>query len=298
MQHTYLLRKAVLDRVPELEITAQEFDAIKNARNALLNALAIEQKYEILVSNFLAFEKQMLDITITHLIRSSFSYSKASDTISALNIALVNLLTATRLYLDQMPKNIGIFKSDTTDTVAILKEKCASEYDTRFEYRYMEALRNYVQHAGLPIDSVRNAERRNPDNNIEMCLQVFAHKTSVKDDQQFKKAVLNEMPDKVDLAKTTRQYIESISSIHVCIRETISESVNAARMTIETARHRYAKIHEGPLIALAAINRNDGKEVASVPLLLDWDDTRIELQERNKRLIKLNERFVTTRAWD
>jgi len=59
----YSLRKGVLDKVPEIEITEKEYDAFSQARNILLNALAIEEKYDILIANYLDFEKEILDTT-------------------------------------------------------------------------------------------------------------------------------------------------------------------------------------------------------------------------------------------
>lgn len=49
----YLLRKAVINPVTEVEISAQDFSGLKAARGVLSNAFAIEEKYEIVISNFL-----------------------------------------------------------------------------------------------------------------------------------------------------------------------------------------------------------------------------------------------------
>jgi len=65
----YLLRKDVLGKVPEIEITAEEYAEFEKARNILSNALAIEEKYEIVIANYLDFEKQILDATASYMVR-------------------------------------------------------------------------------------------------------------------------------------------------------------------------------------------------------------------------------------
>lgn len=51
----YMLRKDVLAIVPEIEITEDEYTQLKQAHTILSNALEIEEKYEILISNYLDF---------------------------------------------------------------------------------------------------------------------------------------------------------------------------------------------------------------------------------------------------
>jgi len=55
----YLLRKAASGKAPEIEITAEDYAEFEKARNILSNALAIEEKYEIVIANYLDFEKQI-----------------------------------------------------------------------------------------------------------------------------------------------------------------------------------------------------------------------------------------------
>jgi hypothetical protein len=95
----YIIRKAVLAPTPEVEISPEEYSLLGKARGALSAALAIEEKYEILIGNYLALETRLLQIAATNAVRRTLSYSEFFDTRSALNIDLVNLLTAARLYL-------------------------------------------------------------------------------------------------------------------------------------------------------------------------------------------------------
>jgi hypothetical protein len=59
----YLLCKAVSGNVPEIEITAEEYAEFEKARNVLSSAFVIEENYEILITSYLDFEKQIFDTT-------------------------------------------------------------------------------------------------------------------------------------------------------------------------------------------------------------------------------------------
>jgi hypothetical protein len=71
----YVLRKAVLGKVPEIEITEENYLALQDARKVLANALAIEEIYEILICNYLEFEKQILNDTVYCMVRDNTGYS-------------------------------------------------------------------------------------------------------------------------------------------------------------------------------------------------------------------------------
>ena len=55
----YFISKAILGEIPEIEISAQTYTELNSARMILVNAFAIEEKYEIVVSNYLDFENSL-----------------------------------------------------------------------------------------------------------------------------------------------------------------------------------------------------------------------------------------------
>ncbi|MDT3736559.1 MAG: hypothetical protein ROZ00_10055 [Denitratisoma sp.] len=296
---TYVLRKAVLDIVPEVEITPEEFVTLKAAREILTDAFAIEEKYEIVVSNFLSVEKQLLDIAVTNAVRDTLSYGELFEIRSALNIRIVNLLTATKLYFDQLPQHIADCVPDRVDIADTVKRRCSEEYDKFFEYRFMEALRNHVQHRGIPIHFIRqDGHWTSFDELGQMEFSVFiaAQRDVLESDGKFKKTVLSEMTQDVNLLAAARRYVESLSSIHQFVRDLISDSVTAARARIESAHTRYSMVFDGSLIGLSALDVGEAGVRSSFPLLLEWDDVRIQLQKRNRQLVNLAKRYVTSKV--
>ena len=293
----YLLRKVILGKVPEIEITAEEYTEFEKAKNILTNALAIEEKYEIVIRNYLEFEKQMLDTTITDMVRTTLGYPDFFEVHLGLNIRLINLLAAARMYVDQLNQNVRECIPNIDNIKELVKKFFSKEHDDNKDYRFMEALRNYVQHRGIPVHSAPQGGRwtsLEDDGLLEYYMELYTIRSYLEVDSKFKKTSLDELDEKIDLKLATRSYMESLSNVHESVRSIITESVKAARELIENAHRRYADIHKGSLAGLSACKCSNKKLVCSVPLLLDWDDVRIELQMRNRKLINLRKRYVTS----
>lgn len=72
----YTLRPNILDSAPELEITREKFELIKQARKTLNAALAIEEKYELLYCNYIEYEKDLLSGTLDNMSRLTLDTTK------------------------------------------------------------------------------------------------------------------------------------------------------------------------------------------------------------------------------
>lgn len=291
----YLLLLPVLGDTPEIEIDESTYLAYKDAKEVLLNCLAIEKKYEMLLLNYLELEQQGWQIASSRMIRG-FPDSFFEDRLM-LDLRLANLLTTARIYLDQLPGHVRECLPHQCNTVSTVKTLCAAEYDSKWEYRFMEALRNHVQHHGLPVHFISSTLRRTEpgeDGLTEYSLKFASQKSKLKKNGKFKQQVLDEISDEVDLKLVTRCYVESLSNVHIEIRKHIAESVDQARQRIEDAFCQYREVYEERLIWLEA-QKVDGSEVTEkVSLLLSNDDIRIQLQRRNSRLSNLQRSFATS----
>jgi len=297
----YILRKSDLSDAPEIEISEESYVSYKEARYILLNCLAIEESYEILISSFLDLEKQILDATTVRMVRGYLGYSDFFYVQLALNIRLVNLLTSSRLYVDQLPQHVRECIPHRDNAKELVESILKTEYDENYEYRFMDALRNSVQHCGLPVHWTSSGaewtdlgkDGLSEDSMLEYYMEFAAIKSSLEKDGGFKKAVLNESPDKVDLKSTTRCYIESLSKAHNAVRELIQKSVQKSRLMLEDAHSQYSKIYSESLVDLCACKTDNQRLIETVLLMLDWDNVRIELQKRNRKLANLSKWYVT-----
>lgn len=108
--------------VPEIEITVKEYTKYKNARDILLNAFSIEEIYEIVIRSYIDFEKQLSDTSIIHMTRSGWDYRDIFEEKLVFNIRLLNLLTACRLYIDQVKPHVRECISNVPDSLTIIEK--------------------------------------------------------------------------------------------------------------------------------------------------------------------------------
>ena len=300
----YLLRLPFLGETPEVEIDEANYWALIEAKKVLFNCFSIEKKYEILLSNYLEFEQQILHVTASQMIRSfPPSTYEARQTIELdirlmIDLRLVNLLTSARLYLDHLTGHLKECLPQQFDVICLVKSLRTVEYNCRPEYRFMEALRNHVQHRGLAVHFVKLISSwtdTSEEGLLEYSLGILSLKSELELDEKFKKQVLNEIPNEVDLKLTTRSYIESLSNIHTEIRKQIASSVNQSRRVIDDAFRHFPK-EDDQEVNLLQVLQVDGKEIVkSDSLFLENDDIRKKLEGRNAKLSNLHLRFATNR---
>tara|TARA_R110000787_G_scaffold181039_1_gene293187 strand:+ start:443 stop:1360 length:918 start_codon:yes stop_codon:yes gene_type:complete len=298
MSNKYFLKIAAIGRFPELEIDQERFSQLKTSRPVLSHALAIEEKYEIIISNFLELEREATNASISEMVRNHTEYKDFFDVRLALNIRLVNLLTSVRLYTDQLSSHICSCSPHEENAKTEIKGIFSTEYDSSFDYRFMEALRNYVQHSGIPVHRISTDAKWTEleDGLLEYSLFFGTQRKELLLDGDFKKRVLNEMPDEVDLRSATRSYIEAISRIHKQAREKIKEIVDTSRLYLDRAIRDYMVICENEPIGLYAYEYQDTEKIDEVLILTKWDDVRRELIKRNGELVNLRKRYVSSQA--
>ena len=294
---------ALDDTYPDLDIDEDKFNNLKQARHCLSAALAIEEKYELLLSNYLDLEKECLNATLDYMVRSSTDYSGFFDIRLAFNRRVVNLLTSTKLYIDQIQQHVKSCIPDRPDIGNDIEALFSAEYDEYFEYRFMEALRNYVQHRGLAVHSTSLGEKwtsQEEDGELEFKTRLFTHRTEVEGDKAFKRQVSKEMPEKVDLVHAIRVYVGSISNIHCEIRNIVAHVSEASRQLILEFINKYEDVDGKKSIGLSAIKfipkEPVDETIEKVPLLLEWDDIRLNLIKKNGSLTNLNKRYVSNSA--
>jgi len=292
----YFLILSTLGECPTLTIDSDRFLLLKASKRILAEALAVEEEYEMVIYNYIDLEKESINVSISHMVRNYRGYVDSFDVRLALNRRFMNLLTSVRLYTDQLtahciaclPKESGI-----KERVNLL---FSTEYDKNFDYRFMEALRNHIQHYGTAVHHVMFGGRWTAlDGNglLEYLSSFTAEKKVIASDGHFKKQVLDEMPEKVDLISASRGYIEAVSSIHNNARKMISKSVNEARALIQTAIDDYRAAYKKDFVGLSAYIFDGNIKIDETQIFLNWDDIRIELEKRNNQLVNLKKRYVT-----
>jgi vacuolar-type H+-ATPase subunit E/Vma4 len=126
-------------------------------------------------------------------------------------------------------------------------------------------------------------------------IDIYALKSRLAENTGFKASVFKELPDKIDLKKATRSYLGAISSIQAEVRRITRNAVESSRSVIEKYLEKYAELNNGNSFAIGAYNAASHKlGVKPVMLLLEWDDVRVELSEKNQSISNMEKRHVSS----
>ncbi|MFM9380228.1 hypothetical protein [Pseudomonas sp. UV AK001] len=278
MSVKFLLRSQTMGPQVVVEIDAARHEDILCARQTLIDAKNFEERYEMIIGNYVALERFFADYALTSRIHTVYSYHSASAIFMEANRLVMNLLTTFKSYLDQSPRSFKHLSIDFKDVFTKATRKTFSEC---IAYRFISSIRNHVQHAAPPIHLITGTDLRKPW--IDQG-EFFCKKEILAQDKDFKKEVLDEIGDQVDLKVAFRQFMESLSSLHAGVRHTLRDSVNRGRDTFECAIDEYlnAQPDGRSAIGLALFKEVEGGLFLSTPVFLDWDETRIELASKNR----------------
>jgi hypothetical protein len=188
-----------------------------------------EETLIIVTQNFNEFELELLQGAQTRIESGLGDYAESMDLRLAIDRRLLNVLTASRLYLDQTDHVLcELFGGDSEEQKLLLGFR-SKVYDERFGYRVMEALRNYAQHRGLAVARIGCRQRnvQTPDAPLwEISIVPELSSSELAGDSKFKKSVAQEMSERgefVDLRPIVREYVAGLSEIHSMFRGIIDQ---------------------------------------------------------------------------
>lgn len=285
MTHKYILEQRVIGRHLRIDITEERYNELAHARKVLSDALAFEQCYELLLGNFISMELAFTEICLRTTVEPQFRYPEIAETIRQANRHVVNVLTAMKAYTDQVKQNFKCVERQPPFK-QVAKDELSKVLDRSPDYRFMSELRNYVQHKATAIHGFEEKSTASCDPNgwVEM-VRFYATKASLSADKKFDARVLEEQPEKIDVRRCTRRSVQEIGVAHMALRKAIAGNIAQARSVIESAIHDYQEGGAESVVGLCATR--DGDIGANVPVMLDWDDARLQLVEKNARRPRL-----------
>lgn len=286
-----------------LPLSEVEFQKLAAARMILAEGLTLEHNYDLLIANYIELEQEQLMLAVQSAIRQDWNYGKIEQALLQLNQRLFNLLASARFYCDSYESHLQKMKSAGSAHINIesIKSLLAQCYEQNAEYRFMEALRNHSQHHGLPVHLVsykwRRVEGDEPEIQLEYAVDFISESQTLGTNPKFKKNVLEEINDKVDLKLTSRKYMECIGSIQAKIRSETAAFLADAREYIRQIIELCRKQPDFDLVGLAAYTVfENGTRKREFPVLLEWDDVRIALEKKNGSLKRVASLHITSKS--
>ena len=296
----YVLRRWALNAQPEIKIDFTRYTALKRAIEVQRAALDVEQKFDLVIANYEEFEREILSVTLGHMVRHASKWGQMSDARLLLNRRIVNLLSTCRLYVDQVQHSAQspCFSGCTLEQVKALFSK---QYEMSLGYRVMEALRNHIQHRSLAISRISypsKMEKKDGDNPLwSYKLSLGLDLDALREDETFKQPILEELASlseiQNDIILFVRQHVEGIAGAHSSLRELITENIRVADSTVVRALADWkAAGHEES--GLAALHlRSDSRVEEHVFITSNFKNKREELLAENQTHMNLSRRFVT-----
>ena len=295
------LVRLVLGSSAFVPITEHEFNEIRVAKAALIEALSLEEKFDVVIENHLEFETCLLEATARHMLLRNQDYQWFQIERNLYNRRLLNLLSACRSYLDRSKHHVKAMMPENP-AITQLNARLSHHYDNCLGYRVMEALRNFVQHRGFPIHAVSYPSRWLGDGDqkrLEFGLSPYIKTEYLFEDGQFKKSVLkelNELGGRVNLKPLVRDYISVLGDVHELIRGLLRPELEAWDKAVLGAIEKFqsANPKDDSVTGLAAVAKDKDSVMEKVELFKDLIEYRRSMQRKNCSLSKLRFRYVTS----
>lgn len=299
---TYVIKKAVLNKVPELSISAERFEELVVAREGISETLGMEEKFNLLLENYVEFEDCLLHSTVEMVVFIPLDWDDFIEHRHEFNRRTLNLLSAGRLLLDQLRHHMSsLFGSDSAERER-LEESIRSAKQDHLGFRAVEALRNYVQHRDLPIQGFSQPNwRTGVDAEAERRATVtpLVSLTKLSEDRKFSKRILAELQevgrDSIDLKPLIREWVACLAGIHAVARELVGESIQQWDSAVNAAINEYKRNHGEDVLGLAAgVQDERGVWTRKVWLGSAPSERRQRLVHRTRRVHSLGKVDVTS----
>lgn len=283
------LTTLVLGNTDFVPISEQEFCEIKVALDCLGQCLFVEEKYDFIVQNYAELTKayeRSKELCISARPESEYRYDK-----SELNRHVVNLLTTTRMYIDQAKRYGKKINRLTGHCVLDFEAKFKVQYDEKLGYRVMEQLRNFVQHRGDAVHNVTyEAYKHYVDEQmqIKQRVEAYVNPDQLAKDKKFNSEVLCELkslPKGGNLQDFTNEFLHGLAVVHSYFREQMRGHNEIAESIVNRTITTYKRTlgDTGSTVALAAIERNTtGNTVATLAILATAIKQRKFYEEKNR----------------
>lgn len=298
----YGITKHVSNFFDVLELSEEDYVAAKMAIENMYELLFLEEKLDLVVENYLEYETDLLSAANRFMMFQNHTYSLLNYERNLISRRIINLLTACRLYLDQSIHHLRKVIKDSGNLEEKVMQDRNNSYDTRFGYRVMESLRNYVQHRGQPIHELNFNSKTvslQDDAKILYTLTPLIVVSELEADKKFKKAVLSEMKTKytkIDAKPLIREYVECIGENHEKTRDLLGDYISQWEKTIDDLILLFEKEFGRGIskTGLALVTEENNEFTEIIYVLTDPIDRIKEFKRKNRNFRSLTHRYVSS----
>src|SRR3546814_233732 len=228
----YYLRRHAIGPQVMVEIDQARYERLVASRRTLVDALSFEQRYELLLGNFTAFEMFCAELSVRSNFEFDFRYETWAIVLADANRHALNFLATARQYADQLVR--GFKHLDRSEPFSETADRLLSNaYDEAVEYQFVYELRNYLQHRSVAIHGMKG---RGKDAPWAEGTKLYCQKKLILEDRgKFKLRVLEKLDDEIDMLFMFRGYMAQVSRVQFELRKQIKDLCDKARGDIQEA---------------------------------------------------------------
>lgn len=316
VQYTYKISGYGQNSQNKIAITEDDYREIIESRKIIRFGLEVEEKFDIIMENYYELEQLLIDSSMKHHLFPKSIDEMLSDVTHNTNRRLANLLTTIRLYRDQLEHSLSKTFGRNNSIAIESKNIISKQSSANKVYVVVDAIRNHIQHAALPIESVSFSINKakpsisgspvTPKYIVSNNTYAYIRIKNLRDNKRFNKEALKIIErlangkEDISLIPLIREYMDIINRIHKSLRILYDPIVNSSIDNIQGYRKSYFKKYpnlEGKddRVQLVATKLNPNGSYDSRESLTDKAINRIAMFRAKNRCNKnIHHNFITS----
>lgn len=299
----YVVVRRTLGSRVRVKLTAREYQELAKALDSLARVVDVEEAYDILISNYMEYEKAIAGILIEEEVRQRIAYDGFNRDRRHMSRVTANLLSSARLFRDltdiSVPKLLG------RKALATFRQAKAQIAEASFPYRFMEELRNHSQHENFAVTGLSYGTNWMEHKDEIKATRVHTFKPSVRprllaEFPRFKNLLAeyeamreadSSQPESIDLTLYVRHYVMGMGDVLLTIREMLKDAGAIAHWISVVDRWLDAFLEadgNATKMGVEAEHLRNGVKVDYRHLGSELDDVIARLQKENRKLVNLH----------
>jgi len=222
------------------ELTDAEYQEYSRAASRLLQYSNDQQHFMIVLLNYIEFENLLEHYLRKYTQDPSINWGAMQWVVMTINRCILNFLSAVRTFLDHSEYNLKKRYGPQSGRVSSFKTACSNAYDNCFSYRFLNKLRNYAQHCGMPLGNLQLVSKleNQTSEKVAHSLAIYFGRDELltKYDSwgsRLKREIQN-LPPKFEITSHVREMVNCLKGINLTlIGDDLPELVESARVVQE-----------------------------------------------------------------
>jgi len=224
---------------PEVVITQKDFAAIAQARRCLVESTSFEEKFYAVCEYYRDIERHAFDAALNHMLYTEASAAQRHHTAFQFGRLVAAFLAGARLYTETAYGGLRDASGNALKE-ATVRAVASGQYDNSFYYRFMEELRNYVQHNEFPVQLYRYGTKT--VDGLQHFSSRFFFTLDEENSSRIKAKVRRELAAshrEVDLRQAARSYFSSLCTMHAEYQRLLKPFCDESEKLLKSWLHRW-----------------------------------------------------------